>query len=84
MVITEVKENSPEMLHAINTLLPQLSTSAEPLETPELEKIIRSDSVHLLVAQEGNSYLGTLSLVVFPTISGNRAWIEDVVVSENA
>jgi len=84
MELTEVKEYSSELHEALNSLLPQLSSSAQPLEPTDLRNIIGNDAVHLLVAHEGNTCLGTLSLVTFPILTGIRAWIEDVVVSEDA
>jgi len=84
MKVTEVDEYSDKSLNALNDLLPQLSTSANPLSENGLRKIIDSTAVHLLLAQENDIYVGTLTLVVFPIITGTRAWIEDVVVSENA
>ena len=84
MEVTEVNEYTYEVLEALNALLPQLSTSAKPITEADLKGIIASTSVHLLLAQENNEYFGTLTLVVFPIITGKRAWIEDVVVSVNA
>jgi ribosomal protein S18 acetylase RimI-like enzyme len=36
------------------------------------------------MAKEGNAILGMLSLVVFAIPTGIKAWIEDVVVEEDA
>jgi len=84
MEILEVNEYADGTLAALNDLLPQLSTSAKPLKEIDLQNIIVNSSVHLLLAQENTECFGTLTLVVFPIITGTRAWIEDVVVSENA
>jgi len=82
--VIEVVQYSEEVLDNINSLLPLLSSSARPIQERELRFIIEHSSVHLLLAQENENYLGTLTLVVFPIITGTRAWIEDVVVSESA
>lgn len=84
MQVIEVVQYSEEVLDNINSLLPLLSSSARPIQERELRFIIEHSSVHLLLAQENENYLGTLTLVVFPIITGTRAWIEDVVVSESA
>jgi len=84
MEVVEVNEYSEELLQRLNKLLPQLSFSAEPITSEVLRVIIANPTVHLLVAQDEHNLFGTLSLVVFPTITGTRAWIEDVVVSEAA
>ena len=84
MQVIEVVQYSEEVLDNINSLLPLLSSSARPIQEHELRFIIEHSSVHLLLAKENENYLGTLTLVVFPIITGTRAWIEDVVVSESA
>ena len=84
MEILEVKEYSDKTLESLNALLPQLSTSAKPLAKIDLQNIISNSSVHLLLAQEKMECFGALTLVVFPIITGTRAWIEDVVVSESS
>lgn len=84
MVIVEISEYEDDILHALNELMPQLSSSCEPIKPQELEKIIKSDSSILLLAEENNSYYGSLTLVLFRIPSGVRAWVEDVVVSEDA
>ncbi len=50
----------------------------------ELAAIIANDSCDVLVAKDGDSIVGSLTLVVFPIPTGIRAWIEDVVVDESA
>ena len=72
------------ILEAINELLPQLSSSAKPLTASELTEIIQSESSHLLMAEESGKFYGSLTLVTFMIPTGIRAWIEDVVVKENA
>lgn len=73
-----------ELLNALNALVPQLSTSASPLTMADLEALIGNDSVTLFVASSEGSYVGTLTLVMFPIPTGLRAWIEDVIVDEGA
>jgi ribosomal protein S18 acetylase RimI-like enzyme len=84
MKIVEVTEYSDEVLTALNKLLPQLSSSAVLLSESALKEIISHPATHLLMAIEQGTYFGTLSLVIFPIPTGIRAWIEDVVVSEEA
>lgn len=84
MNIIEITEFSHEVLDALNGLIPQLSSSAAPLSEKSLLRIIRSEPSHLLLAEEEGLYYGSLTLAVFTIPTGTRAWIEDVVVSENA
>lgn len=72
------------LVAAMARLVPQLSSSAPPPGRAELQSIVDSDACHLLVAVDGSSILGSLTLVVFPIPTGVRAWIEDVVVDGDA
>jgi len=84
MKIEKIEKVSDTDLTKINKLLPQLSASAQNLDHVTLANIIESDSSHVLVARENEEIFGMLTLVVFRIPTGVRAWIEDVVVSENA
>lgn len=84
MNVIQVTQYSEKILEAINELLPQLSSSAKPLTASELTEIIQSESSHLLMAEESGKFYGSLTLVTFMIPTGIRAWIEDVVVNENA
>ena len=51
----------------------------------ELEQIVSSPAATLLLARDPDGQIiGSLTLVVFRTPTGARAWIEDVVVDEAA
>jgi ribosomal protein S18 acetylase RimI-like enzyme len=80
----EIDEYSDEVHEAINTLLPQLSSSATLLSESELKQIISSQASYLLMAVENGIYFGSLTLAVFKIPTGIRVWIEDVVVSKEA
>ena len=84
--VTRVDKASQELLTAINHLVPQLSGSAKPLDLEDLQRLVGMDCVNLLLAIDGDTgeILGTLTLVVFPIPTGTRAWIEDVIVDQNA
>lgn len=84
MNILKVSEYSDELLDAINWLLPQLTPSARPLTPDKLTEVIRSECSHLFVAVSDNKIIGMLTLVMFCIPTGTRAWIEDVVVAEEA
>ena len=83
MRIEVVDAVSSELVEAISSLLPQLSSTSPP-SASELTAIVDADSTFLLVAREGDSVIGTLTLAVFRIPTGVRAWIEDVVVDESA
>jgi ribosomal protein S18 acetylase RimI-like enzyme len=69
---------------AVNRLLPQLSSSASPLDAATLERVATRDGNTLLAARSAGKIVGMLTLVTFPIPTGTRAWIEDVVVDESA
>ena len=72
-----------EVARALTSLVPQLSSSAPPLEEQEIADIALSPATALLVARDPRGRIvGSLTLVVFRTPTGSRAWIEDVVVDE--
>jgi len=73
-----------ELLTSLNQLVPQLSSSASPLTSVDVEALIANPAVSVLIAKNEGTIVGTLTLVVFPIPSGLRAWIEDVVVDEGA
>ncbi|MDT4827559.1 Acetyltransferase (GNAT) family protein [compost metagenome] len=74
------------LVAAFARLLPQLSRTAPPLSRETLDEIIRSPSNHVFIATMGEDrrIVGTLTLVHFRIPTGVRAWIEDVVVDEQA
>jgi ribosomal protein S18 acetylase RimI-like enzyme len=75
---------TPELLAGLNNLLPQLSSNAATLTMVDVETMVNSDAATLFVATDNGVVVGTLTLVIFPIPTGVRAWIEDVVVDENA
>ena len=85
--IIEAVEVTPELVAAFERLIPQLSSSnPAPTET-ELAAICESEASVLLVAVDRDAddrILGSLTLAWFRIPTGVRAWIEDVVVDEEA
>ncbi|MDD3576630.1 MAG: GNAT family N-acetyltransferase [Halothiobacillus sp.] len=78
-IVTEV---TSQFVSEFNALLPELSASAQPVTEFELKNIVTSPCTTLLVAKdEVGAVVGSLTLVVFRIPTGQRVWIEDVVVS---
>ena len=85
MAVTRATTVSDELVAAFARLVPQLSTSAQLPTRAELEQIVSSPAATLLLARDPDGQIiGSLTLVVFRTPTGARAWIEDVVVDEAA
>jgi ribosomal protein S18 acetylase RimI-like enzyme len=74
-----------ELVAAIARLVPQLSSSAEVPTAYDLEVVVSSEATTLFVARDaGRQIVGALTLALFRTPTGVRAWIEDVVVDGSA
>ena len=77
-------EVNDAVVAAFAELVPQLSRSSSPPTAEELNKIVAHEASTILLASEGTTILGSMTLVLFPIPTGMRAWIEDVVVDESA
>ena len=85
MAVTQATTVSDELVAAFARLVPQLSQSASTPTREDLEEIVSSPATTVLVARDDQgTIIGSLTLVMFRTPTGARAWIEDVVVDEAA
>jgi ribosomal protein S18 acetylase RimI-like enzyme len=86
LVIEAATDASDEVVEAIARLLPLLSRSAPAPTKAQVEEIVRSPATTLFVARdaEGGRIIGTLTLAIFRIPTAVRAWIEDVIVAEEA
>ncbi|WP_427921169.1 GNAT family N-acetyltransferase [Streptomyces sp. cg40] len=78
------REATAELVDAFGQLLPQLSSTAEPLDRVAVERLVSSATNTVLVARAEGMVVGTLTLVLFPVPSGLRGRVEDVVVDAAA
>ncbi|CAN5195797.1 hypothetical protein BH24ACT1_BH24ACT1_13090 [soil metagenome] len=85
MTVEEVTEVTSAVVAAFARLVPQLSRSSPPPTEAELDEMVASPATVVLVARDGEGKIvGALTLVLFRIPTGLRAWIEDVVVDEDA
>ena len=85
MSVERAHQVSPELLEALQRLLPQLSPGRQLPTTAELKELMAAHGSTLLLARDEYGHIvGTLTLVVFRTTTELRARIEDVVVDESA
>ena len=75
-----MREATRELVDAFGRLLPQLSSTAEPLDVERVDRIVTCDANTVLVARTSEAIVGILTLVLLPLPTGLRARIEDVVV----
>lgn len=85
ILVEEALSVTPELVAAFRRLTPQLSRSAPAPGGTELVEMVQSPATILLMARDSEAGLvGSLTLVLFRIPTGMRAWIEDVVVDEEA
>ena len=73
------------LVAAFEKLIPQLSRSNPAPDADTLRSIVDSEASTLLVAlDEEGTIVGSMTLAMFRIPTGLRAWIEDVVVDEDA
>ena len=85
ITISTVDEVSEDLVAAFKKLIPQLSRSNPAPNAETLAKIVHSEASTLLVARDQNGQvMGSMTLAMFRIPTGLRAWIEDVVVDEDA
>jgi len=82
--IQELGEVTDEVVTAFARLIPQLSTSAPAPDRAVLSDVVSAAGTTVFIARIGGEIVGTLTLVVFRIPTGQRAWIEDVVVDDQA
>lgn len=73
-----------EVVHAFEKLVPQLAPDCTLPSKEDLQAIVDSNHTILFMAEEHNELLGTLTLVLNKIPTGNKVWIEDVVVDSSA
>lgn len=92
MTVEIVTESSPELVEAMERLIPQLSRTAPALTEEQCRAFIGQPGVYLFVfrpnkpVEDGihHPILGMLTLATFTIPTGLRAWVEDVVVDSAA
>ncbi len=77
-----VSSPTAEVVEALATLLPQLSSSTPP-DAAQLDQMLVAPGTVLFVARVDGRIVGALTLVTFRIATGFKAWIEDVVVDES-
>ena len=82
MNIYKLEEITPNVIQAFQKLIPQLSESCNLPTDKYLKEIINSECTDLFVVEDKNEIVGTISLVFNKIPTGNKVWIEDVVVDE--
>jgi len=77
-------EVTEELVAAFARLIPQLSQSSPPPDARQLGVLLADPGSVVLLARSEGVIVGSLTLVLYRIPTGLKAWIEDVVVDDNA
>ena len=80
--ILEVKDFIPEYTDAVQRLLEQLTSRPVKLTGTALREIIFQENTHLFFLLADQKIAGMLTVGIYYSPTGGKAWIEDVVVDE--
>lgn len=84
MKIYKLTTVTDQILIAFEKLIPQLGPGCDLPTKKGLEVIVNSDASLIFMAEENNEILGTVTLVFNKIPTGDKVWIEDVVVDKSA
>jgi ribosomal protein S18 acetylase RimI-like enzyme len=82
ITITRLTQTTSHTLADLNILLPQLNPELPPL-TPASLKAILASPTQIFTAAHNGHIVGLALLIITYQFSGTKAWIEDVVVSND-
>lgn len=80
--IIEIKTYSPEYHEAMQRFLNQLTTSPMVLTESMFHQLLDSENSHLFFIMKEEQIAGMLTVGIYYSPTGGKAWIEDVVVDE--
>lgn len=80
--IVEVKDFIPAYTDAVQKLLEHLTNRPVKLTGTTLREIISQENTHLFFLLADQEIAGMLTVGIYHSPTGGKAWIEDVVVDE--
>ena len=81
--ITEIKTYSTEYHEAMQRFLDQLTSNPMTLTEEIFNQLIASSNSHLFFLLKEEQIAGMLTVGIYYSPTGGKAWIEDVVVDES-
>jgi ribosomal protein S18 acetylase RimI-like enzyme len=84
MKIERVTEADAALAASVASLLPQLAPHRTAPDVATLQELCAAPNTHFLVARDGDTVVGMLTLLLYRIPTGFRGWIHDVVVDEAA
>ena len=80
--IIEVNNYSTEYHEAMQRFLDQLTTTPMTLTESMVRQLLKSENSHLFFLMKDGQIAGMLTIGIYHSPTGGKAWIEDVVVDE--
>ena len=80
--IIEINTYSPEYHEAMQRFLDQLTPEHMILTEEMVKQLIASENSHLFFLMQDEQVAGMLTVGIYYSPTGGKAWIEDVVVDE--
>ena len=80
--IIEINTYSPEYHEAMQRFLDQLTPEHMTLTEEMVKQLIASENSHLFFLMQDEQVAGMLTVGIYYSPTGGKAWIEDVVVDE--
>ena len=82
MTVSTIHKINEDMQKEIDLLLHELSPSLGTIDRDRVNRLLKEDRLTLFAAEDDNGRLaGMLTLTFCPTLTGDKYWIEDVIVS---
>ena len=81
--IVEIKNYSLEYQEAMQRFLDQLTSSPMTLSEEMFNQLLASPNSHLFFLLKDEQIAGMLTVGIYHSPTGGKAWIEDVVVDES-
>ncbi len=80
--IIEIQTYSPEYHKAMQRFLDQLTSSPMTLTEEMFNELLASSNSHLFFLMKDGQIAGMLTVGIYYSPTGGKAWIEDIVVDE--
>lgn len=82
MTVSTIHKINEDMQKEIDLLLHELSPTLGTIDRDRVNRLLKEDRLTLFAAEDDNDRLaGMLTLTFCPTLTGDKYWIEDVIVS---
>ena len=82
MTVSTIHKINEDMQKEIDLLLHELSPALGTIDRDRVNRLLKEDRLTLFAAEDDNDRLaGMLTLTFCPTLTGDKYWIEDVIVS---